>query len=316
MKGPAGNASKLKSLIDKHAPAEAPPHPRWSDEFADDPVNVFVHSILAWEAPLAQADAAFAKLSSRLFDWNDLRVCLVDETMEIVGPRYPNAFARLRILRNTLTTVYKRHHKVDLAHLESAGKREARSYLEGLPELPTFVAHRVLTLRFRHTLVPIDARILAKLQDAGVIHADASEADAASWITKEVASDRAVAACHALHAFADATPDKPARSAAKARGGAGAAKGGPGREKKTAPKALTRDAGGTGAASSSAKKAGGSGKVAAKAAKKATTTKAAKATKTAKTKKTAAASAKPAKKAKAAKPARAAAAARSPKKKK
>ncbi|MEY3024414.1 MAG: hypothetical protein RJA16_1240, partial [Planctomycetota bacterium] len=165
MKGPAGHASKLKSLIDKHAPAEPPPHPQWSEEFASDPVNVFVHSMLAWEAPLAMADAAFAK-------------CLVDETMEIVGPRYPNAFPRLRILRNSLTAIYKRQHKVDLGHLDSAGKREARTYLEGIPDLPAFVAHRTLLLRFKHSVMPIDRRMLEKLQEAGVISAEASESDA------------------------------------------------------------------------------------------------------------------------------------------
>lgn len=211
MKRPAGHASKLKSLIDKHAPAEPPPHPQWSEEFASDPVNVFVHSMLAWEAPLAMADAAFAKLAARLYDWNDLRVCLVDETMEIVGPRYPNAFPRLRILRNSLTAIYKRQHKVDLGHLDSAGKREARTYLEGIPDLPAFVAHRTLLLRFKHSVMPIDRRMLEKLQEAGVISAEASESDASTWIAKELSADRLVAAYHALHAFADSTPDRPAK---------------------------------------------------------------------------------------------------------
>ncbi len=217
MKGPAGHASKLKSLVDKHAPADIPAHPQWSEEFAGDPVNVFVHSVLAWEAPVAQADVAFAKLSARLYDWNDLRVCLVDETMEIVGPRYPNAFARLRLLRNSLTAIYKRQHKVDLAHLESAGKRKARTYLEGIPELPAFVAHRTLLLRFKHSVMPIDRRILEKLQDAGVISAEASESDASTWIAKELGADRLVAACHALHAFADSTPDRPAKAEPSAK---------------------------------------------------------------------------------------------------
>lgn len=211
MKGPAGHASKLKSLIDKHTPAEPPPHPQWSAELASDPINVFVHSMLAWEAPLAMADASFAKLAAKLYDWNDLRVCLVDETMEIVGPRYPNAFNRLRILRNSLTAIYKRQHKVDLGHLESAGKREARTYLEGIPDLPAFVAHRTLLLRFKHSVMPIDRRMLEKLQDAGVVVAEATESDASAWIAKELSADRLVAAHHALHAFADSTPDRPAK---------------------------------------------------------------------------------------------------------
>ena len=274
MKGPAGHASKLKSLVDKHAPAETPAHPQWSEEFAGDPVNVFVHSVLAWEAPLAMADTAFAKLSARLYDWNDLRVCLVDETMEIVGPRYPNAFARLRLLRNSLTAIYKRQHKVELAHLESAGKRESRTYLEGIPELPAFVAHRTLLLRFKHSVMPIDRRILEKLRDAGVVAADASEYDASTWIAKEFGADRLAAAYHAIHAFADSTPDRPAKPepAARKDGGKESRKGAP----KKASEAETPAAKATEPKSPAAKKASKSAAPAKKAATRAPAAKEAK----------------------------------------
>ncbi|MHC4832579.1 MAG: tetratricopeptide repeat protein, partial [Planctomycetota bacterium] len=184
------------------------PHPIWSEESAGDPVALFVHSILAWEAPLATADAAFEKLSKQLVDWNDLRVCLVDETMEIVGPRYPNAFRRLLLLRTSLTAIYKKHHEVDLRHLGSSGKREARAYMEALPEVPSFVAHRTLLVGFRHNVMPMDARLLVKLQQAGVVDPEASESAVATWIAKELPNDALVEAHFALHAFADSTPDK------------------------------------------------------------------------------------------------------------
>jgi len=208
VKAPAGNRNKLASIVKKHAPAEVPPPPVWSEEFAGDPVALLVHSILAWEAPLATADAAFEKLSKQLVDWNDLRVCLVDETMEIVGPRYPNAFRRLLLLRTSLTAIYKRQHEVDLRHLSAAGKREARAYLEALPEVPSFVAHRTLLLAFGSSVMPMDARLLVKLQQAGVVDPEASESMVANWIAKETANDRLVETHFALHAFADSTPDR------------------------------------------------------------------------------------------------------------
>jgi hypothetical protein len=208
VKAPAGNRNKLASILKKHAPAEIPQHPIWSEEFAGDPVALFVHSILAWEAPLAIADAVFEKLSRQLVDWNDLRVCLVDETMEIVGPRYPNAFRRLLLLRTSLTAIYKRQHEVDLRHLSAAGKREARAYLEAIPEVPSFVAHRTLLLGFGSSVMPMDARLLVKLQQAGVVDPEASESAVAAWVAKETANDRLVEAHFALHAFADSTPDR------------------------------------------------------------------------------------------------------------
>jgi len=273
VKAPAGNRTRLASIVKKHAPAEIPPPPIWSEGFAGDPVALFVHSILAWEAPLATADAAFEKLSKQLVDWNDLRVCLVDETMEIVGPRYPNAFRRLLLLRTSLTAIYKKHHEVDLRHLSAAGKREARAYLEGIPEVPSFVAHRTLLLAFGSSVMPMDARLLVKLQQAGVVDPEASESAVAAWIAKETPNDGLVEAHYALHAFADSTPDR-------AVGGKGARTAGrtpkAAAEEGDAAAASTTSAAGKAptaseAKRSSAKKAstGGAGKTPAKSAKSA-----------------------------------------------
>ena len=295
MKAPAGNRTKLASIVKRHAPSEIPPHPIWSEESAGDPVALFVHSILAWEAPLATADAAFEKLSKQLVDWNDLRVCLVDETMEIVGPRYPNAFRRLLLLRTSLTAIYKKHHEVDLRHLGSSGKREARAYMEALPEVPSFVAHRTLLVGFRHNVMPMDARLLVKLQQAGVVDPEASESAVATWIAKELPNDALVEAHFALHAFADSTPDKsvggkgsrsrPAAKAPKETAEAPAAEPSPRSVKSSAKKSTAKGAGAKKTAAKTAK-AAGSRKTTRKAASAKDSKTTTKSTKTTKTKKT------------------------------
>ena len=206
MKGSVGNAAKLQSLLRKHALAEVPAPPRWRDLPEGDPVALLVHAMLVWEAPLEGANRAFARLSAQLVDWNDLRVCLAEETEEIVGVRYPLVRERCLRLRETLNAIYKKHHRVDLQHLVSGGKRDARAYLESLPGLPPAVAARMLLLTAGSATMPIDERLRGRLVDAGVVPAEMTAAEVSAWVAKNLGSDRLVDAMHALQAFADEAP--------------------------------------------------------------------------------------------------------------
>lgn len=214
MKVAAGNATKLQAILKKHA-AAAPPPPRFGRGEPGDPVAVLLHALLLWESTLEAADRAIARLGERLIDWNELRVCLVDDTEEILGPRYPLARERCVRIRESLNAIYKRHHRVDLSHLAGSGKREARAYLESLPGVPASVAARVLLASFGGAAMPVDERLRRRLVAAGVLPDELSAADAAAWIAKTVGAERLAEAMHALQAFSDATPEPEAKPSAK-----------------------------------------------------------------------------------------------------
>lgn len=214
MKVAAGNATKLQAILKKHA-AAAPPPPRFGKGEPGDPVAVLLHALLLWESTLEAADRAIARLAERLIDWNELRVCLVDDTEEILGQRYPLARERCVRIRESLNAIYKRHHRVDLSHLAGSGKREARAYLESLPGVPAPVAARVLLASFGGAAMPVDERLRRRLVAAGVVPEELSADAAAAWIVKTVGAERLAEAMHALQAFSDATPEPEAKPAAK-----------------------------------------------------------------------------------------------------
>jgi hypothetical protein len=166
-------------------PAEASP----IDPGAD-PVDELVWSMLLWDAPRSKAERAHKRLVGAVVDVNELRVCMPDEVVGLIGKSYPNAAERAERLLQSLHEVYLREHAVTLASLRSAPKREARKYLESIEATPQFVTARVLLLGLGAHAIPLDARMFAGMQKAGALEDDADEARAVSVLERTVkASD-------------------------------------------------------------------------------------------------------------------------------
>ena len=88
----------MKRVLKKSVKAMPP-------EFVEpaDPVTVLVQSFLLWECPADKALLAFQRIRSSVVDFNELRVCLPHETLEILGPRFPRAEERAQRLRSQST---------------------------------------------------------------------------------------------------------------------------------------------------------------------------------------------------------------------
>ncbi|MEL7474559.1 MAG: hypothetical protein AAGK04_14680, partial [Planctomycetota bacterium] len=132
-------ATLLKSLKSKHGvvePGELPDRP----DDADPLLHQLVYSFLLWETTANQALAAHKRLLSAVVDYNELRICLADDIVEILGDRLALARDRAVRLRATLNEIYDREHALSLAHLVGAGKRDARQYIETLEGCPRFVS--------------------------------------------------------------------------------------------------------------------------------------------------------------------------------
>ncbi len=118
---------KLKDLLERIGAVPPPALPE-----SDDPLAVLILSFLTWESTTAKAVAAFKRIREGVVDFNDLRVCLSDETQEIIGPRYPRGLERCQRLRAVLRNIYHREHAVTLDRLEALSKRDIRRYLLSL----------------------------------------------------------------------------------------------------------------------------------------------------------------------------------------
>jgi hypothetical protein len=171
----------------------------------------FVRSFFLWECTCARAAAAIKKLAAAIVDFNELRICMPDELVRLMGRTYPRAEERAQRLRAALTDLYARQHAVTLEHLAKLSKREAKDFLDSLEGVPRFVSTRVFLLALSGHAAPVDGRIARRLIDAGVLEDDCTPEDAAGTLEKRVRAGEMLEAYALLQAWAD---DGPAASAA------------------------------------------------------------------------------------------------------
>lgn len=194
-------AALLKRLANEFPPAPAssaagetadalPDAPPTRAIDAGEPVlGELVWSFLLWESTTARAHAAAKRIASAIVDFNELRVCLPDELVRLLGERYPRAAERALRLRAALSDVVRREHGMSLQRLESLGKREARAYLESLDGVPPFVAARVTAAALGGHAVPVDERLLARLIDAEILTQGTDVVGAGAALDRRVRAD-------------------------------------------------------------------------------------------------------------------------------
>ena len=177
------NASvKNLTILLKNLPVPEPP----AFPEADDPVAVMIQSFLLWETTTEKALAAYQKILDRIVDFNDLRVCMPHEIMEMIGMRYPRAQDRCERLRAALRDVYLREHAVNLDSLKSMGKREIKKYVELLDGMTPYVSNRLQLLSYEVHGIPVDDQFRAALVTEGVADSEQSISELSNWLARQI----------------------------------------------------------------------------------------------------------------------------------
>lgn len=196
-------ASLLKRLRADHAGALDAPAPLPAIDAAEPILGLLVRSFLMWDATTAKAALAMRRIEGAVVDFNELRICMPDEIVRMLGERYPRAEERAVRLRCALNDVYRREHRVGLEHLAALPKREAREYLETLDGAPRYAASRVGLLALDIHAAPVDGRIAHHLVEAGLLTTGASTDEAAAFLERKVRADDLREVYTLLQAYAD-----------------------------------------------------------------------------------------------------------------
>lgn len=184
-----------------------------------------VFSFLAWEASPSRAAQASKRLHASVVDYNEMRVCLPEELLHMIGERYPRGLERVTRLRATLNDIFRRQNAVTLDHLPAMNKKEARAYLESLDGCPPFAAARVTLFELDGHALPLDERLMASLVGESALPERLSLPDAIGWIERQLRVGEARDTYLRLEAWhADVSAGKPAaKPAAEAKAEANSA---------------------------------------------------------------------------------------------
>jgi hypothetical protein len=172
-----------------------------------------------YDAPSHMAEAAMQKIRSATVDFNEFRVSLVEEMVQIIGVRYPRAEERCKAMRRVLYDIFRNRHAVSLAHLEGHPKQHIRQYLDNLDGMIAYVSNRVCLLRYGVHAIPVDQTTHELLVEEGALSPTVSLSDAAGVLERNIRAGHGLESYFALQAAADkrhAAGPKAAPKAAKA----------------------------------------------------------------------------------------------------
>jgi len=229
VKNAAAAAKKLAALLKKIGPAQPPAPPPLPEGDADipvdgvapgprahEPIATMVMSFLLWESTGDRAEQAYQRILERVVDFNDLRVCMPHETVEMIGPRYPLALNRAQRLRAVLRNIYLREHAVCLEKASAGGKREMKKYVESLEGIVPYVSSRVLALCFDTHVIPVDEQLRTALIEADVADASVEVPELANFLALHVRAGEAASVHAALQGWIDSKHGgKPARKSSR-----------------------------------------------------------------------------------------------------
>jgi hypothetical protein len=198
---------KLRTLLERlgsrYADADAGPPEGAQPDGVDGALYQFVYSMLLWETTTTKATVALRRIHQQLVDYNELRICLPAETVEIIGRRYPQAHERSLRLHAALNGIFLREHLLRLDHLHEYTKRDARAYMDSLEGVPPFVSARVLLLSLGGHAFPVDQRILDRLIDAGAVPEKSDVSSAMSWLERKIHAGDAAPAYAKIQAWSE-----------------------------------------------------------------------------------------------------------------
>ena len=168
-----------------------------------DPVRELVYSMLLWDAGASKASGAVKRIVEGVVDVNELRTCLEDELVRLLGARYPRATERAARLRAALHHIYQEHNTVSLAALRSQNKRDAKAYLDSIPGVPAYAAARVALLSLGGHAFPVDRRVHKVLAEADALEAEAYSEAVGAWVERQIRAGEALDAYLLLEAEAE-----------------------------------------------------------------------------------------------------------------
>ena len=198
MKNSTKYATKFKALVKKLKVSE----PVLPEE--RDPVTLLAFAFCSWESTTKNALEACRSLRDGLVDWNDLRVCKVDEIVQMAGFTDVHKDERASRLRAALHAVFLREHETSLDALHDMKKRETREYIETLDGMVPYVASFVLMHAFDVSGIPVDGQLRMLLIEKDVIDPDADIDEVSGWISRQVSAEDSVRVSSQMQAWTDA----------------------------------------------------------------------------------------------------------------
>lgn len=158
---------------------------------SDDPLRSLGIAIFSVECDDEQATRAIDNALNAMVDWNEIRVSSPFEVNRATGGKIPNGMRLCQRLISALDAIYERENRLSLNRLRSMGRREARQYLETLPDVDDYAVAFVLLWSLGAHGIPVSDRLLKSLREANLVHPSADRGEVQAFLERHISAANA-----------------------------------------------------------------------------------------------------------------------------
>ena len=182
---------KLFRVLRKHYAAKKPPTGR-------SVLDTLLVAACLEDAHHDAAEEAFAALSDRFFDWNEVRVTTIRELSEVIQAA-PHGAAAADRLRRTLQSVFESRYAFDLENLRKLALGKAVKALTAFDGTTPFMVSYVTQNALGGHSIPLDRSTLSVLLFLGLANQKQVAAHGVPGLERAISKSRGVEAASLLH---------------------------------------------------------------------------------------------------------------------
>ncbi len=152
----------------------------------EEPLEALVYGIVSENMSDSAAQSAIKGIADNFVDFNDLRVSLEEEVMEILGGSTPETRTTASILRELLGGLFREYNKVSLATLKKIGKRPAKKVLEQMKGVSNFAVNYCMMTSLQAHAIPLTKKMIEYLRSNELVHPDADEQEIEGFLVRQI----------------------------------------------------------------------------------------------------------------------------------
>lgn len=157
----------------------------------DEPTDAFVYAIISENISEKAAQSVIKKFADYFVDWNDLRVSLVEEIIEVLGSDTPATRELASALTTALRAIFNKYNTVSLEPLKKIGKRPAREALEKINGTSRFVLDYCMLTALGGHAIPLTNRMVEFSKTNQLVYPDADTQQIEGFLARQISTETA-----------------------------------------------------------------------------------------------------------------------------
>jgi endonuclease-3 len=160
-------------------------------------LEAMIFAILADGTTTSKADAAFQRLKSNYFDWNEVRVSALVELQDQLSD-LPDPEPRAARLKGCLRFIFESTYGFDLEQLKKIPMKEMATRFAKMPGASDYLISRVIRDGLGGTAMPLDSSAVRVLSRLGIIDERTPPEALSASLARQIPRARSFEFCHLL----------------------------------------------------------------------------------------------------------------------